>query len=329
MDYEARYPSFLGTIVLKSDGETLTSVRFEENELEEKEHVELPIFLDAFAWLDRFFSSEDPGPLPKISLSHCSNFRCNVLLCLSKIPYGQKRTYGELAKDVERVMGKKTSPRRIGTALKTNPILLFLPCHRVVGCKGKLGGYVAGAEKKKRLLALEQPRILETERLYLRRLEQKDFLGIYEMLSDPEVMKPYEGPFLEKEAHAWLDRQIDRYKKWGFGWWAVIRKEDDCLIGQCGLTYQPWKGEEILEVGYMFAKEYWDQGYAIEAASACKNHAFDELNAAEVCSIVRDSNFPSQRVALRNGMIKGDSIVKFYRGVSMPHDRYYVTKEKR
>lgn len=99
------------------------------------------------------------------------------------------------------------------------------------------------------------------------------------------------------------------------------------MIGQCGLTMQPWKEEEVLEVGYLLQRLYWHKGYATEAARACKKYAFDVLNADEVCSIIRDTNTASQNVALRNGMTVRDSWTKHYRGVDMPHYRYVAMRK--
>lgn len=168
--------------------------------------------------------------------------------------------------------------------------------------------------------------ILETERLYLREMAPSDFEALCTILKDEEVMYAYEGAFHDAEVQEWLDRQISRYKKWGFGLWAVILKETDGLIGQCGLTMQPWKGQEVLEIGYLFAKKHWHKGYATEAARACRDYAFEKLNAKEVCSIIRDTNTASQKVAIRNGMVKTDSWSKHYRGVDMPHDRFVIAR---
>ena len=168
--------------------------------------------------------------------------------------------------------------------------------------------------------------ILETQRLYLREMNQADFQSLCRILQDEKAMYAYEGAFSDAEVQEWLDRQISRYQKWRFGLWAVILKETDEMIGQCGLTMQPWKNEEVLEIGYLFERSHWHQGYAIEAARACKKYAFDVLKADEVCSIIRDINTPSKKVALRNGMTVKDSWVKHYRGVDMPHDRYSVEK---
>ncbi len=164
--------------------------------------------------------------------------------------------------------------------------------------------------------------ILETERLYMREMTQEDFQSLCKIMQDEEAMYAYEGAFSDVEVQEWLDRQTSRYRKWGFGLWAVILKETDEMIGQCGLTMQPWKDKEVLEVGYLFRRIYWHNGYAVEAAKACKRYAFETLNAKEVCSIIRDTNIASRNVAARNGMTIADSWMKHYRGVDMPHYRY-------
>ncbi|MCI6954163.1 MAG: GNAT family N-acetyltransferase [Candidatus Treponema excrementipullorum] len=169
--------------------------------------------------------------------------------------------------------------------------------------------------------------IFETERLYVREMNQGDFDALCQILQDKETMYAYEGPFSDQEVQEWLDRQIARYQKWNFGLWAVILKETGRMIGQCGLTMQPWKETEVLEIGYLFNRAYWHKGYATEAAKACKNYAFETLQAEEVCSIIRDTNIASQNVAIRNGMEKTDSWTKHYRGVDMPHYRYIVRRK--
>lgn len=166
--------------------------------------------------------------------------------------------------------------------------------------------------------------ILETERLYLREMTQSDFDALCRIMQDEQAMYAYEGAFSDSEVQEWLDRQILRYQKWGFGLWAVVLKETGAMIGQCGLTMQTWKDEEVLEIGYLFERAHWRQGYAAEAAAACKRYAFETLKADEVCSIIRDTNAASQRVAIRNGMTVADTWTKHYRGVDMPHCRYVV-----
>ena len=99
----------------------------------------------------------------------------------------------------------------------------------------------------------------------------------------------------------------------------AIEKESGELIGDCGITMQDWNGREVPEIGYHLRRDKWHQGYAAEAARACRDYAFTVLGFPEVYSIIRDTNFPSQRVALRSGMAVRGSFVKHYRGIAMPH----------
>ncbi len=168
--------------------------------------------------------------------------------------------------------------------------------------------------------------ILQTERLVLRELQERDYDALCKILQDKETMYAYEGAFTDGEVREWLDRQLGRYEKHGFGLWGVVLKESGGLIGQCGVTLQPWRGGEVLEVGYLFRRDCWHRGYATEAARACRDHAFEKLGADEVCSIIRDTNAASRRVAERNAMSPAGTCMKHYKGVDMPHIRYVVTR---
>lgn len=169
--------------------------------------------------------------------------------------------------------------------------------------------------------------ILETERLYMRRLEPSDLEALKAILQDEETMYAYEGAFSDEEAQEWLDRQLERYEQHpDIGLWAVILKETEQLIGQCGLTMQNWNGREVLEIGYLFRRDCWHRGYAVEAATACKQYAFDELGVERVCSMVRDTNIASQKVAERLGMAVVDRGVKNFRGVDMMFWLYSIKR---
>ncbi len=169
--------------------------------------------------------------------------------------------------------------------------------------------------------------MIESERLYLKEITQQDYPALCKILQDEKTMYAYEGAFDDYEVQQWLDRQICRYQKWGFGLWAVFLKETGEMIGQCGLTMQPWKQRQVLEIGYLFNRSFWHRGYATEAAQACKKYAFEILKADEVCSIIRNTNIASQNVALRCGMVKRDIWTKHFRGVDMPHVRFVVRRE--
>ena len=132
--------------------------------------------------------------------------------------------------------------------------------------------------------------------------------------------------FNEEETIAWIQKQLQRYKDYGFGLWSVLLKDTDEMIGQCGITMQEYKTAQVPEIGYLLAHKYWHKGYAVEAATACREYGFNTLKFDELYSIIRDTNIASQKVALRNGMNPIDSIVKHYRGVDMPHLVYCVRK---
>ena len=162
-------------------------------------------------------------------------------------------------------------------------------------------------------------KVIETERLFLRRMDDSDYGDLCLILMDDETMYAYEGAFTAEEARIWLDKQIESYEAHGIGLWAVIDKESGAFVGQCGLTYQTWKDRKVLEVGYLFNKAYWHNGFAAEAASACREYAFTALGASEVSSIIRSTNCASMRVAVRNRMLPRDTWTKRYRGADMPH----------
>lgn len=169
---------------------------------------------------------------------------------------------------------------------------------------------------------------IETNRLVMREMTEKDLPALAEILQDKDVMYAYEHAFSDSEVQEWFDRQTQGYREYDhkFGLWAVDLKETGQMIGQCGLTLQEYKGEKVLEIGYLLQKAFWHRGYATEAAEACKQYAFEILNRDEVCSIIRDTNIASQNVARRIGMTKKGGFVKHYYNMDMPHWLFSVSK---
>ncbi len=82
-----------------------------------------------------------------------TDFQKKVWNQLLEIPYGQTVSYGEIA----RRMGMETGSRAVGAAVGKNPVIIAIPCHRVIGKNGKLTGFSAGLELKKKLLQIESP----------------------------------------------------------------------------------------------------------------------------------------------------------------------------
>ena len=155
---------------------------------------------------------------------------------------------------------------------------------------------------------------IETERLFLREMTNEDFYDLAAILQNPLVMYAYDRQFTDEDVQRWLDRQIMRYLELGFGLWAVVKKDTEEIIGQAGLTMQPHKEGAVLEIGYLFKQEFWHNGYATEAAEACREYAFHELNAKVVYSIIRADNQPSINVAIRNGMTCIETFIPGFAG---------------
>lgn len=157
--YTTRIPSPLGEITLMADGEHLTGLWFQGQARYaagmplDARQADLPVFRQTQTWLARYFSGEDPGPLPPMA-PRGTAFQRRVWQALAAIPPGETRTYGELANRLQDEAGD-ASPRAVGGAVGRNPISVLIPCHRVVGRFGSLTGYAGGLERKQWLLNRE------------------------------------------------------------------------------------------------------------------------------------------------------------------------------
>ncbi|GHU26709.1 hypothetical protein FACS1894152_1870 [Bacilli bacterium] len=106
---------------------------------------------EAYRQLDEYFSKKRKGFDVQISILNGTDFQRKVWNALQNIPYGKTKTYGQIAGEI----GNKKACRAVGMANNKNPIAIIIPCHRVIGGDGKLVGYAAGLELKKKLLDLE------------------------------------------------------------------------------------------------------------------------------------------------------------------------------
>lgn len=168
--------------------------------------------------------------------------------------------------------------------------------------------------------------IVETARLELREMTDADLPALRGILHDPVAMTAYEGAFTDEESLAWLRRMQQRYADDGFGLWAVVLRESGELIGQCGITRQLIEDDQVIEVGYLFQRAHWHHGYAVEAATACRDWAFRALEIDELYAKVRSTNVASMNVAIRLGMTVRRTFTTRYRGVDMPHLAFALSR---
>lgn len=142
---------------------------------------------------------------------------------------------------------------------------------------------------------------LTTPRLLMRQLFEKDAGELYLLNSDPEVLR-YTGdkPFASvEEARAFI-RGYGQYALYRRGRLGMFMKETGAFVGWCGLKYHPENGET--ELGFRLKREYWNQGYATEAARASLHYGFNVLELSTIMGRVMKGNTASVRVLEKIGM---------------------------
>lgn len=161
MQYLTNYDSPLGKITLASDGTALTGLWFETQKATIEASAkwqEVSVFSQVRNWLNLYFQGKDPGAVPPLKVNG-SVFHQTVSSIMQEIPYGQTTTYGAIAKETAKRLGKeRMSAQAVGGAIGRNEISIIIPCHRVLGANGKLTGYTGGLDKKIKLLEIERTR---------------------------------------------------------------------------------------------------------------------------------------------------------------------------
>ena len=143
--------------------------------------------------------------------------------------------------------------------------------------------------------------IIETERLFLREMKESDFDALYEVLADSDIMQHYPYTFDESRVRNWIQRNIERYRIFGFGLWAVCLKETGEMIGDCGITLQLIDGQIKPEIGYHIRADKQRNGYAKEAAIAVRDWTFNNTPFQIVYSYMKYTNEPSVKTAISYG----------------------------
>ncbi len=142
----------IGPLTLEADENAVTAIRFSAGGAQDAS----PLLDAAEAQLREYFAgARRTFDLPLAP--HGTAFQQRVWAALRTIPYGETRTYGELAAAID----SPNASRAVGMANHRNPIPIIIPCHRVIGANGTLTGYAGGLEIKRRLLALEGINILK------------------------------------------------------------------------------------------------------------------------------------------------------------------------
>ena len=144
--------------------------------------------------------------------------------------------------------------------------------------------------------------MIETARLILREMNEQDFDALYAVLADSDIMKHYPYSFDNARVKKWIRTNMERYRVFGFGLWAVILKDTGKMIGDCGLTMQNINGFIRPEIGYHIRADRQRNGYAKEAAIAVRNWAFANTPFKALYSYMKAENMPSWKTAESIGM---------------------------
>jgi len=134
----------------------------------------------------------------------------------------------------------------------------------------------------------------------MKKSDIEDFVRIF---ADPKVMASFDAPAFDRnDLERWIQRNLIHQNTFGYGLFSVILKFNDMLIGNCGLQRMEIGGVEVVELGYEFRSDYWNKGYATEAAGAVRDFAFQQLHLPQLTSLVRVDNLGAMRVSEKIGM---------------------------
>lgn len=144
--------------------------------------------------------------------------------------------------------------------------------------------------------------VFTTDQLILRKLNINDAVKLLEIFSDPEMMEYHRVTRNLDETKEWIQQYLESYEKHGFGRYAAILKDTNEFIGYAGFAAKEIDGQPEVEIGYTLNKKFWGQGYATEAALACRDYAFDTLGLKRIVAIIYPDNAASINVAKKIGM---------------------------
>ncbi|MCK7599131.1 GNAT family N-acetyltransferase [Microbulbifer sp. CAU 1566] len=149
----------------------------------------------------------------------------------------------------------------------------------------------------------------KTERLLLRQWRDSDREPFSAMNSDPRVMEFFPALLSRAESDAGIDRQIAHIEKYGWGFWALERLEDQQFMGFVGIKHvtDDMPFAPAVEIGWRLAAPYWGKGYATEAANAALRVGFEQLGLDAIVSFTVPGNFRSRAVMEKLGLQQCDN----------------------
>ena len=147
------------------------------------------------------------------------------------------------------------------------------------------------------------PNAFATARLRAERLRAEHQPEIHRMHQDAAQMALLGGVRDAAQTAAYMERNLAHWDTFGFGLWLLRDAATDIVVGRALLRHFHYADINDIEVGYSLYPQYWGQGLAVEATTACLHHATTSLSAASVIALTRPENRRSQRVLEKVGMV--------------------------
>jgi [ribosomal protein S5]-alanine N-acetyltransferase len=141
--------------------------------------------------------------------------------------------------------------------------------------------------------------ITETARLKLEELTDRDVDSVFMLTSNEKVMRFFPEILNYEDTQRMVQKILRQYREYGYCFWKVLLKPDEEFIGIAGILHQEIDMEPKTEISYRILPEYWNKGYATEAAMACKKYAETELNIKNFISLIHPQNEASICVATK------------------------------
>ena len=151
------YFSPIGPLLLASDGQYLTEIKINPQNITQQTFRTDAILEATTDWLDQYFLGNEQNAFNLPLRPTGTPFQLRVWQHILLVPYGHTISYGEIAAKIARELNiEKMSSQAVGRAVGANPLPIVIPCHRVLGTNGKLVGYSDGLARKIYLLDLEK-----------------------------------------------------------------------------------------------------------------------------------------------------------------------------
>lgn len=151
--------------------------------------------------------------------------------------------------------------------------------------------------------------ISETQRLKIAEITINDIELLYQLTGNKDVMRYFSEVLSYNDTKQMVLKILDHYKNYGYCFWKVLLKSKEEFVGITGLLYQEVDGKAETEIAFRIKPEYWNKGYATEAAKACKEYGETNLRKKGLISLIHPQNNASKRVAQKLGAKRAGTVI--------------------